>query len=95
MTTLFKIVYGFDVIIAIVILYFFFTGIADGTVSQFNALLWLVISAVLAFVLFGSLWFNSHNYIVFSFATLLIIAIPALLFLLYFLIAIFGCGSWT
>ena len=95
MTTLFKIIYGFDALVALIILYFFFVGIADGTVSQFNAILWLVIIVVLASVLCGSIWFNSHNHIVLSFATLLIIAIPAFLFLLYFLIAISGNSRWN
>ena len=95
MSNLFKIVYGFDALVAIIILYFFFIGITDGTVSRFNALLWLATIAVLAFVMFGSIWFNHRNYTILSYATLLVIAIPALLFLLYFLIAIFGGGRWN
>ena len=95
MSVLFKIIYGFDALVALIILYFFFIGITDGTVSQFNALLWLAIIALLSFVMFGSIWFNSHSYTILSYVTLLIIAIPASLFLLYFLIAIFGGGRWN
>ena len=95
MIILFKTIYGFDVLIALIILYFFFTGIGDGTVSSFNIILWLVIIGALAAILGGSLWLKSHHHSIFAFATLLILAIPALLFLLYFLIAIFGNGRWN
>ena len=95
MIILFKTIYGFDVLIALVILYFFFTGIGDGTVSSFSILLWLVIVGALAAILGGSLWLKSHHHIISAFVTLLVLAIPALLFLLYFLIAIFGNGRWN
>ncbi len=92
---LFKIIYGLNAIVALIIFYFFFAGIADGTVSSYNAALWLMIIAALAAILWSSLWFKSHDHIILAFATLLVLAIPAILFALYFLIAILGNGRWN
>ncbi len=95
MLILFKTMYGFDVLVALIILYFFFVGIGDGTVSSFNIVLWLVILSALAAILGGSLWLKSHHHIMLAVTTLLIITIPALLFVSYFLIAILGNGRWN
>ena len=92
---LFKIFYCLDAIVALIIFYFFFVGIGDGTVSNFNIVLWLVILAALAGILYGSIWFKSHNHPALAFITLLVLAIPTLLFALYFLIAATGNGRWN
>ena len=54
MTFLFRIVWGIDVIVALVALLFFVWGINDGSVSSFNMALWVGILAALAIVVFGS-----------------------------------------
>ncbi len=95
MSILFKTSYGFDVLVSLIILYFFLIGIGDGTVSAFNIDLWLLIIAALVAVLGGSLWLRSHHHPNFALATLLIIILPALLFVLYFLVAILGGGRWN
>ncbi len=89
---LFKIIYGFDAIIAIVIFYFFLVGIGDGSVSGFNIIAWIAIIFALAAIFYGSIWFKSHNYPLLAYATLLVLAIPSFLCMLYFLIAILGDG---
>ena len=91
----FKIIYGFDAIVALIIFYFFFVGIGDGTVSGFNIIAWLIILGALTGILWGSIWLKSHNYSVLAFITLLVLAVPAFLFALYCLIAITGNGRWN
>ena len=52
---LFWFIWGFDALIAAIFLFFFFWGLADGSVSSFNIVLWLGILAGLAGILGGSL----------------------------------------
>jgi hypothetical protein len=58
----FWILWGFDALIALVVLYFFAIGLLDGSVSSFNMGLWLLILVALAVVLLGSLQLVKHNY---------------------------------
>jgi hypothetical protein len=92
--TLFKILWAVDAIAAIVVLYFFIIGLADGTVSSFNGGLWFLILAVLATVMFGSLWLKSNQHPSLAIALLLVLAIPAFLYLLFILVMIFGNVKW-
>ena len=50
----FWILWGIDAIIALIAVVFFFIGLADGSVSSFNIVLWLGILAALAGILWGS-----------------------------------------
>jgi hypothetical protein len=82
---LFKVLWGIDAVVAIVILYFFFTGMADGSVSSFNMGLWIAMIAGLMAILFGSLWLKSHDHLLLAKTLLCILAVPALLYTLFFL----------
>ncbi|MCP9750190.1 hypothetical protein [Ferruginibacter sp. HRS2-29] len=93
--TFFNIMWGIDAITASVVLIFFFIGMADGTVSGTNLGLWTMIIAVLIVVLFGSLWLRGNGYPGFAMLLTLILAIPALLFVLYFGIAILTKQRWN
>ena len=50
---------GLGRIIALVFVVFFVWGLADGSVSEFNILLWLAVLAALGGVLGGSSWLRS------------------------------------
>jgi hypothetical protein len=71
----FRILWGFDALIAAIFLFFFFWGLADGTVSAFNIVLWLGILAGLAAVLGGSLKQSSKGHARPAVGLLLILAI--------------------
>ncbi|MEO6723021.1 MAG: hypothetical protein ABIN67_21830 [Ferruginibacter sp.] len=92
---LFKIFWVVDAMTAMVFLYFFFVGLADGTVSARNMGLWFSVLAILGVILFGSTWLRSNNYPSMAMATLLILAIPALLFLIFTLAMIVGKVKWN
>jgi hypothetical protein len=92
---LFWILWGIDAIVGVVTLYFFFVGLADGSVSSFNGGLWLVILVVLAALLGGSLLLKSADHLALAKSLLALLAIPALLFGLYMLIAIFSGAKWN
>ena len=93
--TFFKILWGTDAIAAIVMLYFFVAGLADGSVSSRNMGLWLIILAVLTAILAGSLWLRSHGQPALAKAILLILAIPALLYFLFILLMVISRPKWN
>lgn len=80
----FWVLWGWDALIAAVFLYFFFAGLADGSVSSFNMGLWLVTLAILAIVMLGSLLLRSSNRMVLAVTLLLVLAIPGVAFVLFF-----------
>lgn len=92
---LFWVFWGIDAIVALIALYFFFIGLADGSVSSFNMGLWLVLLVVLAAVLLGSLTLKAAGNL--NVAKILsgILAVPALLVLLFFIIVIASGERWN
>ena len=57
----FWVLWGFDAVIALIFLYFFFVGLADGSVSSFNGGLWFLILAGLGAILLGSYWLRQQQ----------------------------------
>jgi hypothetical protein len=85
----FWIPWSIDALIAAVALYFFFVGLADGTVSSFNMGLWMLILFCLSVVVGGSIWLHSTGSQGIAIALLLLLAIPGVLCgLLLFLLVI-------
>ncbi len=80
---LFWTLWGIDALITLIFVCFFFIGLADGTVSSFNGLLWLVIVGGLCGVLLGGYWLYSHQYTVLANLLLALPAVPALLYGLF------------
>lgn len=91
----FWLLWGFDALIALVVLYFFFTGLADGSVSSFNIVLWLIILLGLAGILGGSLCLRSAGRKGIAMVVLLFLAIPGVLYLLFFLILLITTPRWN
>lgn len=87
--------WGIDALIAAIILYFFFAGLADGSVSMFNIGLWLAIIAALAGVVGGSLWLRSTGRRSLASIVLLILAVPGVLFALFFVVLILSHPRWN
>ncbi len=84
-----------DALAALIVLYFFFIGLADGTVSSRNAGLWLVMLLALTGVLGGSYYFFSHDQLRIAYIILSLLAIPALLMVLFALFMVFGNVRWN
>lgn len=70
----FWISWGIDAVTALVFVYFFFAGLADGTVSSFNILLWLLILGIAALVVGGSLALRSRGRIA---PAMILVVVPA------------------
>jgi len=92
---LFWTLYGIDAVIALIALYFFVAGLSDGRVSSFNILLWLAILGGLAAILGGGLQLKSNGHQRLANGVLLILAVPGLLFGLFFLSLIILQPRWN
>ena len=91
----FWLLWGWDTLIALVFLFFFFWGLADGTVSSFNIALWLGVITGLAVVVGGSLWLRSTGRLALAVALLLVLALPGVLFALFFLAVLVLQPRWN
>jgi uncharacterized membrane protein YidH (DUF202 family) len=91
----FWILWGTDAVIALVVLYFFFEGLGDGSVSSFNGGLWFFILGVLAAILGGSYWLQTHQYMTGAKVLLAVLAIPGVLLGLFFLLLILVNPRWN
>lgn len=93
--TTFWILWGIDAITALIILYFFFTGLSDGSVSSFNGGLWFIILAALAVILLGSLWLKASGYLGWAKSLLSVLAIPATLYALFIVLVLITKPRWN
>jgi hypothetical protein len=91
----FKIIWAIDAVAAFGVLYFFVAGLGDGTVSSANIILWLGILASIFIIMYGSLWLKKRRQRVFALLLLLVLAVPALLYLLFISMALFGNQRWN
>jgi hypothetical protein len=92
---LFRILFGIDALAAGVIVYFFFLGLMDGSVSSFNMGLWVAILAVLAAILGGGYALHAAGRTRLANAVLLLLALPAVLYALFILLVVFTNPRWN
>jgi hypothetical protein len=93
--TMYWLLWGWDALIALVFVVFFFWGLADGSVSQFNILLWIGVLAALGAVLGGSSWLRNAGHRRVAQLVLLSLAIPGFLVALFFLVLIIAQPRWN
>ena len=87
--------WGLDAVTTLIVLYFFVVGIGDNTINSWNAGIWMLLLGIIAVVMLGSIWLRTHHYNIPANLLLLVMLIPALLFLAYILIASLGGGRWN
>ncbi|MVM35211.1 osmoprotectant transporter permease [Spirosoma sp. HMF4905] len=92
---LFWILWAIDAVIALIFFYFFFVGMADGTVSSFNAGLWALILAALGAILGGGYWLHTNQHVVGAKILLSVLAVPGLLCGIFFLVLILTNPRWN
>jgi len=92
---MFRILWGFDALITLVVLCVLLVGLSDGLVGASNAGLWFVMIAVLAAVMGGSLWLRANNQMVLAKVLLWILAVPGLLYGCFLLVVIIGKPRWN
>ncbi len=91
----FWIPWSIDAVVASVVVGFFFVGLGDRTVSSYNAMLWLGILAVLAVVVGGSLVLKIVGRRPLAITLALVLAIPAALFCLFWVVVIVSHPRWN
>ncbi len=87
--------WGVDALVGAVVLGFFFAGLADGSVSSFNAGIWLALLACPAVVLGASLWLRTAGHRRLALALTLVLAAPALLAVVLGLILVITQPRWN
>lgn len=92
---LFWILWIFTALMSLVPIYFFFIGLADGSITSRNVGLWSIILIIIAFVLFGTLWLKGHEHLPLAKVILILAAIPGIFVLLYFLIVFTSKARWN
>lgn len=85
----------FNALMALIPVYFFFVGLADGTVSSRNMMLWLMILLVVAMVVGGTLLLKSSNQLAIAKTILIIATIPGIIALIFFGIVVIGKPRWN
>lgn len=93
--TLFYILYTIDVIVAVIAVYYFFIGLADGSVSSFNGGIWFALLAALAALLIGTFFLKSAGKIALANTLLAVLAVPAVLFAFFMLTVIVTKQKWN
>ena len=91
---LFRILFAIDAVIAAVILYFFFVGLGDGSVSSFNMGLWLAILGGVAAILFGAWMLNGKGQRAAANVILLLLALPGGLYGFFILLVLILQPNW-
>ncbi len=91
----FWILWAIAALVGVVVLYFFFVGLADGSVSATNAGLWFLMLLVPGAILLGSLWLKAHERLGLAKGVLLLLAVPAVLAGLFFLILLISKPRWN
>ena len=91
----FRILLGIDIIAAMIVLYFFGIGLADGSVSSFNMRLWLGTLAVVTAILGGGVLLRAKGQRIAANLVLLIRATPAALYGLFVLSMIVFQPRWN
>jgi hypothetical protein len=92
---MFRIFWIIAAIVTLISLFFFVTGLADGTVNERNLMLWMGILAICAVALLGGPWLRHHQYPILGLIVTAIVAIPSMLFGLFMLIAILSGSRWN
>jgi hypothetical protein len=94
-TLAFRVLWGVDIVAALIGVAFFFIGLADGTVSSFNMMLWLALLAGLAVVVFGSRALHRNGQRWPALALAGVLAFPALLFALMIVVFVVSGARWN
>ena len=90
----FWVAWAIDALTSAIILFFFFWGLADGSVSSFNILIWVAILAALTAVMAGSFLLKKAGSPVLGLLLLLVLAVPAVLCALFLLVFIISGSQW-
>jgi hypothetical protein len=90
----FWIPWGIDLIAALAVIWFFFVGLGDGSVSSFNAGLWMLILAAVAGIVGGS-WLLKESHPYWAIGLSMVLAVPSAIFGLWMLMIVISKPHWN
>jgi hypothetical protein len=93
--TLVRTLLGIDLLVALVVVYFFVAGLADGSVSSFNMNLWLGFLAAVASAIGGGWLLNASGRRGAAISLLSVLAVPGVLFALFILLIVIAQPRWN
>jgi hypothetical protein len=91
----FRIAWAIDIMVALVLVFFFLIGIADGSVSSFNIVLWLGMLGGIAALIVGANALARRGQTVLATVIAAVPALPALLYGLFVLVAVMSGARWN
>jgi hypothetical protein len=91
----FRILWGVDAAVALVIAYFFVAGLADGSVSSFNMGLWLTILFGAGAILLGGPLLRAAGHPRLASLVLAVLAVPGLLYGFFLAVVILTGTPWN
>ena len=91
----FKAMFTIDLLIAGIVVYFFFAGLGDGSVSSFNMSLWLAILVGLAAVLAAGYALRSAGRGALANVVLLVLAVPGALYAFFLVVVVLSGARWN
>jgi hypothetical protein len=91
----YKFLLAVDAIVAAVVIYFFVVGLGDGSISDFNIRLWLIILLALAAIIGGGVLLNGKGNRKAANALLLVLATPGVLYGLFLLLIVVTQPRWN
>jgi hypothetical protein len=94
-TALFWSLWIIDALVAAIVLYFFFEGLADGSVSSFNMRIWMLLLGSVAGVVIGSVVLRSSGRGALATVLAALIAMPAALAGLFLLVLLASNPRWN
>jgi len=92
---LFRNLLAIDIVVALVVVYFFLVGLNDGSVSSFNIELWLYLLSGVAAIIGGGTALHGNGYRKAGIAVLMVMAVPGVLFGLFALGMIVFQPRWN
>jgi len=95
MTFLYRLFLAAGSIALLIALYFFGVGLADGSVSSFNIVLWLGLLGGLLAIVVGGWLLNTRGHRGAAILLLALLAVPAILAALFFLLIVILQPRWN
>ena len=92
---MFRLLWWFDALIAAVFVAFFFIGLADGSVSSFNIVLWSVILLALGVILLGSRALFTAGHHKMALGILWLLAVPGIAGVLFLITLLIAQTRWN
>jgi uncharacterized membrane protein len=95
MNIFFWILFGIDVIVGLIAVYFFFIGLGDRSISERNIMLWMGMLLAIAIILLGSVALKNTDHPVLAKSLLSVLAVPTVLYGLFMFIAVVTKARWN